>query len=76
MPKRRKNRWAYHVTFARNLEGISIVGLDPRSACGISDMGHAGHSCGKTFLSNYEDIQNWYWEAEQAAETQSDNFRK
>lgn len=49
-------RYAYHVTFSKNLAAISKRGLVPGSRSAMGRGGYAGHSGGKTFLSDKEGV--------------------
>jgi hypothetical protein len=65
--------YAYHVTFSKNLAAISKRGLVPGSRSAMGRGGYAGHSGGKTFLSDKEGVDFWYERAEAAANDMSDD---
>jgi len=64
------SKWLYHVTFARNLEGIAERGLIPYSGGGITGGGDPD----KVFASEAEHVSYWLSKAEQWAYDRSDNL--
>jgi hypothetical protein len=62
--------YLYHVTPARNLEGIADHGL--RSGSGASFGGYAGHAQGRVFLAERDAVRCWWGKIQDLVEHHSE----
>lgn len=53
-------RYLYHVTVYDRLSSIARSGLEPGSRSVIGRGGFAGHSAGRTFLTEFDGVSFWY----------------
>jgi len=62
---------AYHVTYARNLEGIGSSGLVPGRGSNFGGA-YRGHSSGRIFLCDFKSVKFWIGKLWDMAEANSD----
>lgn len=61
----------YHVTYARNLEGIASSGLNPGRSSNFGGA-YRGHSSGRVFLCDFRSVKYWIHKIWDMAEANSD----
>jgi hypothetical protein len=61
----------YHVTYARNLDGISSSGLEPGRSSNFGGA-YKGHSSGRVFLCDFKSVGFWFGKLWDMAEAGSD----